>query len=341
MRRCISTALIAVMLVSACAMTSTTPEWVAGTSTQYKSVQFLVGRGQGNTEEQAVDRARAELAKIFQVWVSDESIDRQTIVSSTSGGDQQRDARSEVTRTIASSTDQIVEGIEIKEVWQHPQTKVYYALAVLSRAQAARRLAQRIDQLDRETGEYVNQASREDDLLRKLGALNRAIGTQFERQTVQDTLTIIDRSGQGIAPRWQIRQLQQRLEASLREVRVTSRAGDDPLGGLQTALSAGLAAAGVTVARDNRPDYVVEGELQLDDLGQRDGWQWLRGTLEVTLSEHRNQRVRGTKRWVIKVSAQERPVAERRAMDRVAAILREELRDAIVGFGGGENTVNQ
>src|ERR1019366_645792 len=58
------------------------PDWIAGDSANYKSSQYLIGRGQAATQEEAKDRARADLSKIFQVAVTADSEDVQKFKTS-------------------------------------------------------------------------------------------------------------------------------------------------------------------------------------------------------------------------------------------------------------------
>src|SRR5262249_50341955 len=96
----------------ACASAPTTPDWVSGKSSKYPDNQYLVGRGQADTQEDARNRARADLAKILEVAVSARSTD---VTSFTSEGGGK--VESQVSRNITTRTDQIVRGIQIPEFW--------------------------------------------------------------------------------------------------------------------------------------------------------------------------------------------------------------------------------
>src|SRR5262249_16259735 len=115
----------------ACASAPTTPDWVNGKSSKYPDNQYLVGRGQADTQEDARNRARADLAKILEVAVSAKSTD---VTSFTSEGGGK--GESQASRSISTRTDQLVRVIQIPEFWQDPKTKSTYAPPVLSRSQA-------------------------------------------------------------------------------------------------------------------------------------------------------------------------------------------------------------
>src|SRR5665811_818329 len=115
-------------LLSGCASQHPTqPDWIAGDSASYKSAQYLIGRGQATTQEEAKDRARADLAKIFQVAVTADSEDVQKFKSVPAGPGEYE---SHASRRITSHTEQIIRGIQIAELWKDPTTDTFHVLAI-------------------------------------------------------------------------------------------------------------------------------------------------------------------------------------------------------------------
>jgi hypothetical protein len=314
----------------ACASTPTTPDWVNGKSAKYPDNQYLVGRGQAGTQEDARNRARADLAKILEVGVSAKSTD---VTSFTSEGGGKTE--SQVSRNIVTRTDQIVRGIQIPEFWQDPQTKSTYALAVLSRAQASAGLRADIDRLDSATSGYVAQARSAPDLLAQVASAAKAYDSQRERDAVQRTLQVVDVTGQGVPPEQNSGQLAADLQALLKRLHMKPQAASGSQDGLERMLSAALSQAGFVPEAGADAPYVLLGSLTLDDLGVIDGWYWMRGTLEVQLSETGSGKVRGNKRWEIKTSSPQKATAQRRTLDEVDATLKRELRPTILGFAVG------
>ena len=316
------------ILLFGCASTPSTPDWINGKSAKYPDNQYLVGRGQADVPEDARNRARADLAKILEVAISAKSSDVTTYSSGPAGGTD-----SQVSRSIATRTDQIVRGIQIPETWQNPQTKSTYALAVLPRSQAAMGLRADIDRLDAATRGYVAQARGAPDLLVQIASASRAPDSQRERDGVQRALQVIDVTGQGVAPEQNSGQLAADLSALLKRVHMKPQAPGSQE--LERMLSAALSAAGFVPDAGAAAPYVLFGSLQLDDLGVIDGWYWMRGTLEVQLTDTGSGKVRGNKRWEIKTSSPQKATAQRRTMDEADATLKRELRPAILGFATG------
>ena len=311
-----------------CASAPSTPDWVNGKSAKYPDNQYLVGRGQADAQEDARNRARADLAKILEVGVSAKSSDVTTFTSDGGGKTE-----SQVSRNIVTRTDQIVRGIQIPEGWQDPQTKSYYALAVLPRSQAAMALRADIERLDAATQGYVQGARNTPDLLAQVASASRALDSQRERDAVQRALQVIDVTGLGVEPRQNSGQLAADLNALLKRVRMKPQAPSSQE--LERMLSAALSAAGFVPEAGAAAPYVLLGSLQLDDLGVIDGWYWMRGTLEVQLTEAASGKVRGNKRWEIKTSSPQKATAQRRTLDEADATLKRELRPAILGFAVG------
>jgi hypothetical protein len=303
------------------------PDWIAGDSAQYKSAQYLIGRGQAATEEEAKDRARADIAKIFQVAVVASSDDVQKFKS---GGAEAAQYETQSSRSISTSTEQIVHGIQIAELWQDPKTKNYHVLAVLPRLQAAASLRQQISQLDEATGNYIEQSRINTDLFLKIAAANQAVESELERESLQKSLQIVDITGRASESQWNSAKLKSDLDGLLKRVKIASKVAADSAPGFADVVAGALAKAGFMIETGQNPEFVLQSKMELADLGFKEGWYWQRGVLEISLSETATSRVRGTKRWSIKSNAPDKDSAAKRAMSQADTILKQELQAAII-----------
>ena len=328
-------AVIALMLslLSGCASKPpVVPDWIAGDSTQYKSAQYLIGRGHAATQDEAKDRARADLAKIFQVAVIADSEDVQKFKTSPAGPGEYE---GQASRRITTHTEQIISGIQIAELWQDPVTKNYHALAVLPRLQTASSLRQQIGQLDEATGNHIEQSRKNSDLFLKIAAANNALEAQRERDALQKSLQVVDITGRGLESQWNSAKLNSDLDELLKRVRIASRVTVDATPGLAEVVAGALAKAGFMIETGQNPDFVLQAGMDLADLGFKEGWYWQRGVLEVTLSETAASRVRGTRRWTVKSNAPDKESAAKRALNQADTILKQELRGAIIDMATG------
>ncbi len=323
----------ALLTVGGCA--SSMPDWVNSSSKKYQNEQYLIGRGQSAKADEARDRARADLAKIFEVTVTVESQDVQIFSLKNNGGKTAKSAGEygeQTSRRITTRADQVIEGIQIADTWKDPQNKMHHALAVLPRLQASQRLRQEIERLDAATEKFLETARRSPDLLLKIGAAQQALDAQMQRAGYQKSLRIVDPTGQGRESSWNTAKLNADLGDLLKRVHIAAKIPSDAPAGFAVAVNGALAAAGFLIDTSEKPDYLLEARLSLEDLGWREGWYWQRGILSISLREAVNDRVRGSKRWDIKTSAQDHAVSLQRAVDQASFILKKELRDTMLNF---------
>jgi len=321
-------AIFTLMFLSGCASKPpVSPDWIAGDSAQYSSAHYLIGRGQAATQEEARDRARADLAKIFQVAVIAESEDVQKFKTDPAGPGQYE---SHASRSISTRTEQIIRGIQIAELWQDPVSKSHYALAVLPRSQAAASLRQQISQLDEATGTHIEQSRKNTDLFLKIAAASQALESQQERDSLQKSLQIVDTVGRGLEAKWNSAKLKSDLDELLKRVRISSKVAAGSAPGFEDVVAGALAKSGFMIETGQNPDFELQAKMELTDLGFQEGWYWQRGVLEVTLTETAAGRVRGTKRWNIKSNAPDKESAFKRAMNQADSVLKQELRAAII-----------
>jgi hypothetical protein len=317
----------AILALVGCASQPKSPDWVNGDSATYKSSQYLLGRGQAGSQDDAKDRARADLAKIFQVAIVTSSEDVQQFSTTPAGGQYDGHA----SRSISTRTEQIVSGIQIAEIWQDPVTKTYYALATLPRLQTAASLRQQIGQLDDATSNHINQSRNSTDLFQKIAAANNALSSQRDRDALQKSLQIVDITGRGVEPQWNAAKLKADMDALLKRVRIATQVAADSTPGTADIVSGALAQAGFMIETGQNPDFTLQARMSLSEMN-RDGWVWQRGSLEVTLTEAANGRVRGTRHWDIKASATDRDTSMKRALSQADAILKKELGPAIISM---------
>lgn len=321
-----------VLPLAACAVAQPQgqPEWVAGASKKHPAAGYLIGRGSGSTAEEAQNRARGDLATVFEVRV--EVVTGSSTEVNKSGNREQVDKRD--FQQVTASTDKVIQGVSIAELWRDPKTMDFHALAILSRAQAAAGLREELGQIDASVARELTNADGASDPLLKIGALNRALNTAISRDGFQASLKVVDPSGVGLPPPTPQNVVREKIDAALKTISIAPVVGDD--GGAPEfagTLKAGLAAAGFLAKREADAKLALIGKLALRDLGQQNGWYWVRGTVDVSLVERAaGDRVRGGKSWPIKASAQDAKTARARALAEIEKLFKQELREAIIGF---------
>ena len=313
-----------VLALSGCASQPEAPDWVSGAPREYRSSEYLIGRGQGASGEEARDRARADLAKVFEAQVSADSVDEQSF----------KDARYEARslRRVSVRAERVVEGVEIARTWQEPSSGSHHALAVLPRAKAANALREEIARLDEATRVHAGRSRDAQDLFLKISFAGQALAAQAERHACQKALRVVDPTGVGEPSSWSVERLRADLDALLKRVKLAPRVVRDTSESLEPLHKAATAAAGFLADTGASPDYILEASLVLEATGPLEDWYWQRGVLEVRLVEAASGRSRGSRRWPIKAAALGPQLAVQRALSEVDAALRKDLRAAVIGF---------
>jgi len=129
------------------------PKWAETNSHKnYPSSKYLLGVGIADEKTQAVELARADVAKQIQVKIESELETMEQEI----GDDNKHSVRSEITSRTKSVVSETVIGIEIIET-----TRVkgkYYALAVLNKQNYLTGLEQNMDDISSATTQYIQSA---------------------------------------------------------------------------------------------------------------------------------------------------------------------------------------
>ncbi len=334
--RWIATIAMSVAL-AACAASQTEPvvkpSWIEGSHTRYTPELYLTGRGEGRSSQEAGDRARADLAKTFEVSIREDQKDVQAFSATTASGKAPESTLTQnVTRTIVTTTEQMVRGVQIVDAWRDPVTQNHHAFAALSRQQASNALRQEIQRLDDATKLDIDAAANSVDAMEKIAKAYRALDTQVQRLAFQRSLQVVDRSGDGVRAVWNIPQLRNDFEKLLKRTRLRVAVINDDTGQIKDVLDGAIANAGFTPDDTNAADFTLETSMALDDLGQKsDGWYWVSGALEIKMLD-RAGKTRGAKRWPVKASAQQKAMTVLRAKDEITKVLEKELRLTLIRF---------
>jgi hypothetical protein len=326
---------VVILMLAGCVGTGGKPRWVDGQSQDYPEARFMSATGSADTQEKAKDRALSNLAKIFEVQIEESAHDESSAWTQTSGEEHKQGNEQLAARYLDAYTSKLLEGARIAESWRDEKVGLYYSLAVLERGPVSNRLSSDIRKQDQQTQTLVSQAQGSGDPLRAARLLFQARTAQLAREDLQRNLRMVDQSGLGIRPMWTVQQLDNDIDQQLKRMKVDVRALTGPEAGpvpdLGKYLQAGVSAAGMTPAKTDAA-YRLEGDLDVQDLGQKDGWYWFRGSLEIILRDNHNDKLLVDERWPIKVSGATKPQAEVRLRDQVQQRLNLELKTALLGI---------
>jgi hypothetical protein len=304
------------------------PPWVDGTPEDYPVRTHLVGRGEAAAREVAADRARAELAKTFRVRIESVLRDEQRFTRTQDAGGEARESSLAIERVVRTETDNVLAGVRIAEVWRDPDSARFHVLAVLERQRAALELRRRIVELDEATAARIEAAREAPGPLAAFGAATRAVELQRERTGLQHNLQVVALAGRGVTPAYSLARLEadRRALAGKVVIRVVA-----PEAGLADQVAAAVGGAGFRT--QGKAGYRLEARLDIAELGERERWYWLAGTLEVVLRAA-DGRVLGRHEWRLRQAATRTELARQRLRAEVVETLDRELEARLIGFAG-------
>ena len=100
---------------------------------KYPESEYLTALDAAGELTDAKERALGNLAKIFSVRIEDDSVYNQNLVSRG----ETEEKSDYLSRSVLTVSREDIEGAEVAEIWFDKKNKVYYALAVLNKKNAA------------------------------------------------------------------------------------------------------------------------------------------------------------------------------------------------------------
>ena len=334
-RKFIANIFAGLLFISSPLLADSKPDWVEGDAGFYPNNQYMTATGSASNAELAKNRALGNLSKIFETHIKESSTTKSDTHVSVNNGAEDYTKKQHVAQQIQVRTDSIINGARIAESWKDNTVFTYHSLAVLDRTQAGNNIKSEMTRIDSETQAMLSRSDSQEDTLFSLSALEKAVALQYERQTLQNALKVIDTRGKGSPANWNIADLNGKLENKLQSLKISTAVDNDPIGKLNQLLKSAMGNAGFP-AGNGASDFTLVASLDVQDLGFRQNWYWLRGKLSVKLVET-NGRIRGRKQWPLKVSALQHSDAESRLMTQVSKTLNAELKPAILEFSTGVN----
>ena len=307
--------------LAACSSTPTEPEWLSNAEHSYPQSRYLSATGQADDREAADARALANLAKIFEVAVADSSLDFSEARIDSSAGNSAISNSVQASRSVSTEAQQVLQGARIAEHWQ-TDTGQEYSLAVLEKAPAARRFRSTVQQADTQTEELITYAGgRAPNPVAALAALEQARQLQQQRDSANRSLAIV--SGRGIPGKYSQADIEAMIRKGLSTLQFGSQASKPAM---LDAVQSAIAALGIQYQKNSA--YQVWGALDTEPVTQRQGWYWLRGSMQLSL-RHNDESI-ATRRWPIKVSATDEGMVNQRARDQLSNDLANQLYQLLV-----------
>jgi hypothetical protein len=305
------------------------PGWVDGVGSDYPPALYLIGVGQSDNRNSAVDQAYAAVARIFKAEVTAQAKDWESYLLIENRGSTNAERRLTLDTVTRVSTDKVIENVRIADVWYDPNKGLYHALAVMSRSQAEASLMDRMAALDRAVESDVDESRRTTDKLAKIRDLRRAARNLVLREAYNADLRVIRPSGLGTASAYEVNELSNELERFLATNLVLSvQISGDHAEPIQRALTEGLIREGLTVktgaagGEGVSPELLVRGMARLIPIQLKDPYfKYVRWCSDFEIVEAATQRVVGA----VARGGKEGHLTEREAMAKTLRVVQHEL----------------
>ncbi|OQW34266.1 MAG: hypothetical protein A4E19_02060 [Nitrospira sp. SG-bin1] len=305
------------------------PGWVDGRSLEYPLAQYLTGVGQADSRNNAEDQAYAAVARIFKAEVAAQAKDWESYLVVENRGVSNAERRLTIDNVTKVSTDKVLENVRIADAWYDPDSRVHYALAVMSRSQAEASLMEKLSALDRAIEADVTESRHVADKLAKIRTLRRAGRNLVLREVYNTDLRVIRHTGLGIPSSYQVNELSGELEQFLASnlVLAVQVSGDqaEPAG---RALAEGLIREGLRVTiqmgheEADPTEVIIRGTVRLFPVEVHDpNFKYVRWCSDFEIVEPGTRRVVGA----VARGGKEGHLTEREATAKTLRVMRQEL----------------
>ncbi len=265
--------------------TGAKPTWVDSTPVRYPEMSYLTAVGRGPTRQTCENDSRGAMAKIFNAKIHQVSKDWQGHFSRVGniGGNVRVEAMS-VSQLTRVSTDKVLKGVKISEVWVGGDTT--HCLATLDRHPAAQSLRQQIQRLDAEMAMKLRIGDQATTPTAKYMAYARAMELMQEREALNVDLRIVNRRGGGLqAPKtWE--ELVSKFEMAKTKIKVGLKLTGTKARKIQTCLAEQLTKQGMTILEGTSDiDLIIHGKLKYQKAGVIASSVMVRADLDLRIND--------------------------------------------------------
>ncbi len=320
-------ALSLVLVLSACA-TPRAPEWTTGASRDYPADAWMTGVGVDRERARAEDRARAEIAKTFQVQVRAFDRSSESHRLSRVGRLVESEYNQEVSADLSATTDKMLAGVRIAEVWRDERSGEFHALAVLDRQSTARGLRAEIRELDERILDRVTQAERIASEARRLGEYLNVLSLLERRRLLAADLRVVDPASRMADPPYAASEIARRADESAGAIRIGLQLDGDRGELVRGSLVRALAAVGIyQSSAAGQENLLLRGGVTVTNYACS-GLNWSTALVQIELVDGSGtafDSVRTSVREGSQVDGRAEDLARQQLGDRLAPLIVERL----------------
>lgn len=308
------------------------PDWVTtGKSSKYPQNLYLIGIGIAPEQKNAEDRARAEIAKIFESKVQSVSEDYQKSESLYVKRGIEVKSEESFSQKTRISTDKVLEGVIITEVFN--DKKNFYALAILDKVKTQKIILSKIHSIDDDINSLLKEIEKESILLR-VKRTKKSIDKLVERDLLNKELSIVGDSGLPIPSDYTISSLSINLENMLtRELKICvdiKENGKD--GELRALLIESINKAKFFAEKERKDCHIsVEGSITIEPFNHPNkSWKWAKYEIDIKFVDLAHNKVIGSKNLGGEKSHLEYDAARQKAKNAIKEKMLNEINGEII-----------
>jgi hypothetical protein len=266
------------------------PDWADGNSADFPRDNYLTGVGTGDDQASAMERARGEISRVFRTQVtmnsmataSEQTTDRQGASSSVSSQD--------IMQTVRSTSQKVLEGVEIARNWREASTGTYYSLAVLDRAKALAAMGDKMTELDAKAMDLETKLSASPEKLEKVKAALRLRELLKTRESLTADMRVLA-PGERPDPSFDPDKAADVSAKALGQLDVAVIMSGEGTDKVRPEIISALNALGIDARQAAAPegaDIVVQCSAQFSaqaDPNPSSAWKWARGSDSVSMTD--------------------------------------------------------
>lgn len=268
------------------------PDWVDGTPGRYPRMTYMTGTGHHAMKPSCENDARGAVAKIFESRVHAVSKDWMGHFSRINAAGKVQVEAMAVTALTQVSTDYVIKGVKIAEVWRGADG--FHCLAILDRFPAARTLREAIGRLDVEIAAKVAQGDAAADDTSKFFAYKGALEILQRREALNAELRIVSPTGAGVPPVTGWAELIAKFTGARARIKIGLKLTGRDARKMQTCLAQRLVEQKMTVTEtSNDVDLFIVGNMKWQKAGYNNGQYMVKVDVNVRIMNMSNGKTVG------------------------------------------------
>ena len=271
------------------------PDWTDGTSAEFPRNRFLTGVGIADDQASAMERARGEISRVFSTQVTVNSMATATEQTTERQGTSSTASSQDIMQTVRSTSQKVLEGVEIARSWREAAAGRYYSLAVLDRAKALAAMGDKMEELDGQAKDLQARLTATPEKLDKVKYALRLRSMMKARESLAADMRVLapgERPDAGF-------DATAALDAAAKALGQLDVAVIMPDGasGVRSAIISALNAIGLDGREAKGPegaDIAVDCSAQFEQVADpdpRSAWKWARGAASVSMKDVKTSKI--------------------------------------------------